>query len=117
MDGNKVSFSEDYGKWLRSNMPAGNVTTASGYPHVFANQEEIKWDDVACNSPRVTTLEFPVLEGQKPPDHYQWNQKPKPDPGPCRVVYGQVGGHYCGVMCHKIRSNNGDDDRGFVKCE
>lgn len=116
MDGKRVSFSEDYAKKLAKQAPSGkNIHTASGYPHIFQNLDHIQWDNKACISPKVKTLEFPILEG-KNPKMYPWNKKPRAEPGPCRVVYSETDGHYCGVMCHKDRKANDDDQKGFNKC-
>ncbi|KAL2004514.1 hypothetical protein VTN00DRAFT_3399 [Thermoascus crustaceus] len=114
--GKKVSFSEDYAKSLAKKAPSGkNIHTASGYPHEFQNLDHIKWDNKACMSKNVKTLEFPILEG-KNPKMYPWNKRPREEPGPCRVVYSETDGHYCGVMCHKDRKPNGDDQKGFNRC-
>lgn len=64
------------------------------------------------NSEKSTTLEFLIFTDGR---MYAFNKSKQSsmdaDPGDCRVVYTSVGGHYCGVMCHKSKS-----DKGFTKC-
>ena len=46
----------------------------------------------------------------------------KKKPGPCRVVYSETDGHYCGVMCHKeyndVEGQSSTElDKGFELCK
>ncbi|KAF2666549.1 hypothetical protein BT63DRAFT_457498 [Microthyrium microscopicum] len=118
----KLSFDLTYAQNLAKRSPSGkNIHTASNYPHVFQNFDGIKWPNAACNSKKVNVLEFPILEkkGNKDPPDYAWNKKPKQDPGPCRIVYSETDGHFCGIMCHKVRdsSTGNDSDKGFNLCK
>ncbi|CAL5870451.1 uncharacterized protein PFLUO_LOCUS4688 [Penicillium psychrofluorescens] len=109
VDGKLVFFSNAAAAQLAKVAPSGEgLKTATNYPHEFQNfGGEITWDNQACNSDSVRTLEFPIA-----PDGsmYPWNVKPKADPGDCRVVYSMTDGHYCGVMCHRTGG------KGFNKC-
>lgn len=116
-DGDKKSISEDHAKKLYKKAPSGkDVKTKSGFPHIFNNREGIKWDNKACNSKKVKTLEFPIFEGNNPP-MFEWKEKkPSKEPGACRVVYSETDSHYCGVMCHESQKSSKPEDRKFAKC-
>jgi hypothetical protein len=110
VDRKKYSFSEDAAKDLvRQVRFGGDARTASGYPHIFNNMDGIKWDNRACMSRRVRTLEFPIFENGKV---FEWRKKGQ-DPGRCRVVYSEHDGYFCGVMCHKSHDHK---VKGFIEC-
>jgi hypothetical protein len=114
VDGKKYSFSENAAKALARKAPAGDAKTLSGYPHIFGNADspQIKWDNQACMSKKVKTLEFPIFENGK---EFDWGKKNQ-QAGLCRVVYSQKGGHFCGVMCHRTGNKKDQESRKFKKC-
>ena len=73
----------------------------SGYPHQFKNENApIVWPNAKCNNlaAGIILLEFPVFaDGHL----YNWNSKPKDDPGPVRAIYTSPGKDYCGVIGHE----------------
>ncbi|KAJ5655896.1 hypothetical protein N7507_007846 [Penicillium longicatenatum] len=120
VDGKTAKIHEDAAKQIAKTAPAGkDINTKSSYPHIFENYDKIQWDNHACNSIKVKTLEFPIDETGR---LYPWNGvwigdtlvEKKKEPGPCRVVYSETDGHFCGVMCHK--SMKAEGDQGFDKC-
>jgi hypothetical protein len=110
--GGVVSFDLSKAKALAKRAPSGVVpnkgkqssrplTLASGFPHIFHNTEDLQWGVAAClRRSRINTLEFPILENGR---DYDAHKKPRPDAGPCRIVYSELDSTFCGVMCHKIR--------------
>ncbi len=106
--------------------------TGSGYPHWFRNgydkdgrpvpgHTRIKFGDKECDRPPRKTgkpkdtkerflLEFPVFASG---NLYNWREgKPKPNPGPARVIYAYPSRKFCGVVAHEKDSNEGN----LLKC-
>jgi len=128
--GGVVSFDLSKAKALAKKAPSGVVPNkgksdskpialASGFPHIFHNTEDLQWTVPDClKKSKINTLEFPILENGK---DYEATKKPRPEPGPCRIVYSQLDSTFCGVMCHKIRfpdklKNLGDPLKEFTVC-
>lgn len=113
-----VTFSTSSAKTLAKKAPAGTAQTASGYPHEYQNFDNMKWPNSQCNSAKVKTLEFPIFTAKnKQNTLYDYTKKKDSNkPGPCRMVYAQTGGAFCGLMCHESMVEN-DDSRGFKLCK
>lgn len=121
VDCKEARISENAAKHIAKTAPAGkDIHTKSSYPHIFENHgDAIKWDNQACNSPKVKTLEFPIDETG---EMYPWSGvyigntlvAKKQEPGPCRVVYSETDRHYCGVMCHDSMEDK--SNKIFNKC-
>ncbi|KAI9753907.1 MAG: hypothetical protein M1815_005951 [Lichina confinis] len=104
--------------------------TKSAYPHWFTNgyrgdgkeyrKEHITFDVSWCNMETKHTdggmgpddrylLEFPIRPldetPRKPP--YNFDSKPKDDPGPARVIYTSPHKHFCGIISH-TKGNEGE---------
>ncbi|KAH9100601.1 hypothetical protein Ae201684P_006797 [Aphanomyces euteiches] len=94
--------------------PTGN--SASSYPHQFKNKGKnpIVFPRPECNTLKAGhfLLEYPL----KRRSIYNQNAKPKPDPGPTRVIYIGATKTFCGVISHLgdgTYRNKGD----FALCE
>ncbi|KAI6018332.1 clavin precursor [Pisolithus marmoratus] len=78
-------------------LAAPPVAGSTGFPHPFANYDEIPFHNARCKHHGVSLLEFPVY----PDGHlYPFDQHPKQDPGPARVVYTAHKKEICGVIAH-----------------
>jgi hypothetical protein len=128
--GNKVdtyTFDYPHARQMAKEIPAGSSKTKSGYPHEFRNMDGIQWTTSdqrqACMSAKTKTLEFPILTGRgKKPPKFKFNESKGSSadstPGACRLVVTEVGGSFCGIMCHNehIASAPNESEKGFTEC-
>ncbi|KAI6160752.1 a-sarcin precursor [Pisolithus thermaeus] len=85
---------------------APTVAGSTGFPHPFPNYDGIQFRHARCNHHGVSLLEFPVY----PDGHlYPFDQQPKHDPGPARVIYTAHKKEFCGVIAHT------DGEKGHYK--
>lgn len=113
-----VTFTTSTAQALAKKAPAGSPATTSGYPHIFQNLgTPLVWPNAQCNSAKVATLEYPInVAKSAQATLYDYTKKKDVNkPGPCRIVYAQVGGAFCGIMCHESMVEN-DDNRDFLLC-
>lgn len=105
-------FTDTAAKDLAKKAPEGISSTASGYLHEFKSLGKIHWENSACNFKKTTILEFPIFTDGR---MYAYNKNKQSgtdaELGDCGVVYTSTGGHYCGVIFHKSKT-----DKGFVRC-
>lgn len=120
----EYKFSWQSAKKLVKTIPAGDVnksyTTASGYPHAFANIDNLQWSQPECryNSKKSGTvvglIEFPIYGNPDELKVFPYKSKKTGGVPPCRAVYARTGGAFCGVMCHK--SEDSQNVKGFNMC-
>lgn len=84
----------------------------SGYPHEYQNLG----DEPLFEKKEGTTLyEYPVM--QREGEAYNFDSKPKDDPGPYRAITDQDN-EYQGVICHDGDEKSGRANGGnFHRCE
>lgn len=114
-----ATFSTSSARTLAKKAPAGTAKTTSGYPHEFENNGiPIKWPNSQCNSAKVKTLEYPIFTDKKKQNTlYDYTKKKDNNkPGACRIVYAEIGGAFCGIMCHESMVENAED-RDFKLCK
>ncbi|KAK6837202.1 hypothetical protein RU639_001366 [Aspergillus parasiticus] len=120
-----VTIGTDAVNYVHHHFPhPGNDDDPRRYPHQFFNKDKITWGNERCNKPengeQPVLLEFPILldKAQKKAieELYNYKQlKPRPEPGPCRIVTRKKGDDLCGVMCH-IEYGKKDAKPGFKRC-
>ena len=93
---------------IKNNLSAAPVAEGkSGYPHAFQNLQKFPMDERCHNK---ILLEMPIFPNGK---NYNFNSKPKEDPGPIRAIFSNPGKLLCNVIAHIGPGNTGD----FEECE
>ncbi|KAE8332950.1 Ribonuclease/ribotoxin [Aspergillus sergii] len=124
VDGKSVTIGIDAMNSVHHHFPhPGNDDDRRKYPHQYFNKDKITWGNDRCNKPengeQPVLLEFPILldSHNKAIDTlYNYKQlKPRPEPGPCRIVTRKKGDDLCGVMCH-IEYWKKNPKSGFKRC-
>ncbi|KAK2875607.1 hypothetical protein FQN49_001567 [Arthroderma sp. PD_2] len=86
-------------------------TGKSGYPHDFENFQNIKFPK-GCRNERLR--EYPVFQAEGA--RYNFDSRPKDNPGPFRVIATAETRLYCGVISHDGENDN-PNAGNFHLCE